>query len=75
VKVEHSGNFHHFSISKVYKRYHRDEHKGDGDQLFIQNKNKNLGCPPSSHVINKRDIQRFLTYGRWHAYIQVFRDE
>jgi hypothetical protein len=52
MQVKQSGNFHHSSISKAYKRYHRGKLKRYGDSFIEKIKLTNLGCLPSSHVID-----------------------
>jgi hypothetical protein len=54
-----------FFISKAYKWYHRGKLKSDGDSFFEKYKQTNLGCPPSSHVIDWEIDTKFV-YGWKH---------
>jgi hypothetical protein len=62
MQAKQSGNFHHLFISKAYKRYHRGKLKRDGDSFIEKIKLTNLGCPPSSHVIDRK-TDTMVVYG------------
>jgi hypothetical protein len=60
MKGKQSGNFYHLSISKTYKWYYRGKLKRDGDSFVEKYKLTNLGCPRSSHVIDREIDTKIL---------------